>query len=189
MSRKCDVRPETPQPADPSIRHIPLTHGQVAVVDAEDYPHLSQFTWRAKWAKSVGGYYAERTVTIPMHRVVINCPDGLIVDHVKPRSTLDNRKSNLRIATYSQNAGNRRKHHDNTSGYIGVAKIIDQWGERYRAYFTDPSKTPKRQHAGIHPTAIEAARARDRAVLAVYGEFAQLNFPRSDYEVASVKSR
>lgn len=44
-----------------------------------------------------------------MHRVIMDAPQGAVVDHIDPQRTLDNRRSNLRIATYTLNALNRRE--------------------------------------------------------------------------------
>ena len=170
-------RTEIMQPDDPSIRYIPLTDGQYAIVDAEDYPYLSQFNWNAHWKKELGGYYARRVIEIRMHREVLNAPDGVLVDHIVPQSTLDNRKSNLRFATHAQNRANTRLRSDSQSGYIGVQKVYN----RYRAYISDPSRTPHRRNLGSFKLAEDAARIRDRAAIEAYGEFAQLNFPLSDY--------
>jgi hypothetical protein len=72
---------------------------------------------------------------------------------------------------------NRRRMSHNTSGYIGVAKMT------YRAYINvfRNGKT-QRLWIGYFDTAEEAARARDREAIRLHGEFAHLNFPRSDYQ-------
>lgn len=51
-----------------------------------------------------------RTVT-RIHRAILNAPDGTVVDHIN-HNGLDNRRKNLRIATYSQNSANRRMKND-----------------------------------------------------------------------------
>lgn len=45
---------------------------------------------------------------IKMHQLIIACPPGSVRDHVDGNG-LDNRKHNLRIASYSQNSKNRHK--------------------------------------------------------------------------------
>ena len=42
-----------------------------------------------------------------LHRVIMDCPDDKVVDHIN-HDTLDNRKSNLRIVTVSENQQNRK---------------------------------------------------------------------------------
>jgi len=79
---------------------IDLGRGKECIVDAEDFPYLSQFHWRA--VKSAHCWYAVRrktvagkTTYIKMHRELSWCPKGLDCHHVNGNS-LDNRKHNLR---------------------------------------------------------------------------------------------
>lgn len=110
-------------------REIPLTQGQVAIVDAEDYEILSQYKWWAQYDPHVKGHYAVTQIKrgpkdwprVPMHRMILGLTSGdpLQVDHID-RNTLNNRKSNLRRATASQNSCNRRQARPNKHGYKGV---------------------------------------------------------------------
>ena len=113
-------RPEIVQPTDKDYRFIPLTRGQVAIVDASDYEWLNQWNWCALERKSsVGKFYALRrdgNKIVLMH-VFITGETGR--DH-KNGNGLDNRRSNLRKATPSQNMHNTDKPSTNTSGYKGV---------------------------------------------------------------------
>ena len=47
-------------PSHELYREIPLTQGQFATVDADNYEWLSQFKWSARWAKNTRSYYAIR---------------------------------------------------------------------------------------------------------------------------------
>ena len=65
-----------------------------------------------------------------MHRLVTNCPDNLIPDHIHgEKSTTDNRKSNLRIVNRSQNSMNVKIRSDNASGITGISwdKRSNKW--------------------------------------------------------------
>lgn len=85
---------------------IPLTHGKVAIVDAELYKELSKYNWTAKQA--YGAWYAVRRVckdhgdfTIYMHRQIMETPRGLLCHH-KDRNSLDNRRAKLQNVTREQ---------------------------------------------------------------------------------------
>ena len=121
-------------PTELSYREIPLTKGQVALVDAVHYDFLMQWSWTAAFRKTIGSFYAVRstrvngrTREILMHREILGLHHGdqRQGDHVF-HNTLDNRlmvdgKENLRIATRSQNQHNTRKQKNNTSGFKGVS--------------------------------------------------------------------
>lgn len=86
---------------------IKLTKGFETEVDQDDWLRLCGYKWHI--VKSRGGIYAGRSkrigkhfIKILMHRIIMNCPDGLMVDH-KNGKTLDNRKENLEICTNSEN--------------------------------------------------------------------------------------
>jgi hypothetical protein len=94
-------------------KSIPLTQGKFAIVDDGDYEYLNQWKWYATLDHHTHTYYAMRREypsrkSIMMHREIMNPPDGLIVDHIH-HDTLDNRRSELRIVTYSQNSRNKNK--------------------------------------------------------------------------------
>lgn len=110
-----------------------------------------------------------------LHRVVMNAPDGVKVDHINGDG-LDNRKENLRMCTNSENAWNRRKNKDNTSGFTGVNwnKLKQRWMSRVQA-------NGKRIHIGYFDSIEEAVTARDEVAKILHGEFVILNgFIESD---------
>lgn len=96
-------------------------------------------------------------------------PNGFVVDH-RNGDRLDNRRSNLRLATLSQNAANQRRSVRSKSGYIGVSRSgVSSWSASIHV--------GRPRHLGSFTTAERAARARDRAAFEAWGEFATLNFP------------
>ncbi len=88
------------------------------------------------------GYYAHRIVWLHQHGEL---PPKL-VDH-RDGNKRNNRLSNLRVATVSENAQNRIVAKDNKSGYLGVSSIGKRYvaqiqiaGKHYRlGAFDDPS--------------------------------------------------
>jgi len=157
-----------------AFRLIPLTQGQFAIVDPQDFEELNKFGWYAK--KHRNTFYAVRGVrengrnrTINMHRVILQAPAGSIVDH-ENRTGTDNRRSNLRFATPAQNAANRAKVRGlGSSIYKGVKRDGGKW----RAGITHNCL---HEHLGSFDNEIDAAKAYDAAARKFHGEFAVLNF-------------
>ena len=84
---------------DIPMKRIPSTRGKFALVDDEDYEWLMQWKWYAQRGGST--FYAARTVCndgprhlIYMHRIIVNCPRNMQVDHVD-HNGLDDRKINI----------------------------------------------------------------------------------------------
>lgn len=161
------------------MREIQLTKGQTTIVDDEDYESLIKFKWHAYWNPSSKTFYANRMSSsnpgprgiIRMHRVIMNCPNGMYIDHIN-KNTLDNRKENLRICNKSQNAGNSKLRVDNKTGYKGIRYV--QKMNRWVVYMTQNGNYI---HIGTYKSKIEAALAYDDAASDHFGEFARLNFP------------
>jgi len=164
-----------------AYRRIYLGEGEWTIVDAEDYYRLGNF----KWCVSGHGsqFYAvrnvkvgdERTRTVRLHREIIRAPEGLVVDH-KNGDTLDNRRANLRVATQSENAQNRRKRKNTSSRFIGVCfnKERHQWAAKIKYQ-------ERTVWLGRFDSEIEAAKAYDEAAKKYRGEFARLNFSCEKY--------
>lgn len=150
---------------------IPLTQGKVAMVDNEDFEHLSQFNWNV-----VEQGYAFNSKVGLMHRYIMNAPPHLEVDH-KEHNRLDNRKSELRLATRPQNSANTRPRRGSSSKYTGV-----YWSKRAGKWVSDITKDGKKKRVGTFDTEKEAGMAYDKKALELHGEFAYLNFPELKQE-------
>lgn len=134
--------------------YINLTKGKRAIVDEEDYEWVSKH----KWTYANTGYVKRNTNkdkrTYLLHREILKAKKGQIVDHIN-RNKLDNRRSNLRIASRSQNAFNSILNKRNTSGYRGVC-----WDKRHNFWVADLQG----KRIGYFKTKIEAALAYEEAV-------------------------
>jgi hypothetical protein len=170
-------------------KEIQLTRGQVAIVDDEDYERLNQFTWYASFSRFTQSFYAVRAVHISntggrqkqrkvsMHQQVMDAPKGMVADHVLSGKTLDNRRSNLRLATPLQNSHNARCRKDSRSGFKGV-KIASGRGKGFEARICIKGKM---KYLGYSRDPKEAAKLYDEAAVQNFGEFAVTNFPRENY--------
>lgn len=159
------------------MKEIKLTQNQIAIVDDEEFDKTEQFHW---WAgKTNNTYYALRVETksgkrnvVLMHRFILGLKnnDKRFVDHIN-HNTLDNRLSNLRICTNSENQRNTFKRKGNaTSKYKGVEWLTTQkcWRARFQ-------HNKKRVHVGHFNHELDAALAYNQKVKSLNGEFAVLN--------------
>jgi len=153
------------------MREVQLTQNMVALVDDEDYDLVSKFSWYAQEFPNV--WYAYTTIggkKISMHQMLAG--RGTKVDH-RNGFGLDNRRFNLRPATTTQNAQNRRKLGRGLSKYKGVSKL-----KRLAGWVVRPRLNGKRVFVGYFKSETKAAQAYDNFARQNYQEFACLNFPR-----------
>ena len=107
-----------------------------ATIDFEDLQRLVDFgyRWYARYDHHIKGFYAQCNVydnskhkVISLYQFILNHFDGIQVDHIN-NDSLDNRKSNLRLASSSDNGKNRKnKNVNNKSGYRNVSTIKGQY--------------------------------------------------------------
>lgn len=159
-----------------------LTQGLVAIVDDADFDSVSAHVWRA--LKCNKRFYAGTAINgriVMLHRFLLCAQPGQMVDHANGAS-LDNRRANLRFATYTQNNQNVPKitghaRGEITSSYKGVAVTRPNSG-KWRVRISVEKKTV---HLGVFCSEIEAARAYDTAAKQFFGPFARLNFPEHSF--------
>lgn len=153
------------------MKLIPLTRGMFAKVDDADFDFLSQFYWYAN--SSRGKFTARGNVNgkeVYMHRLLMDFPKET-VDH-RNLDELDNQRSNLRVATHSQNNANRRTAHHSASGYKGVS-LQRSNGCPSRPWLVSVQVNHDRYYCGCYQTPEEAATAYGLYALAAHGEFAR----------------
>lgn len=158
---------EIPNVADDAQLRIPLSNGDTTIVSGIDrdlYAH--------KWQTSNG--YASRPIkrkSHTMHRIIMErmidrpLEKSEYVDHID-RNILNNQRSNLRVASPSQNLVNSKVSKRSKTKLKGVQfkPNLGKWRARiadeYLGYFDNPN---------------DAARAYNEAAIRLFGEFAQLN--------------
>ena len=155
-------------------KQIQLTQGYSTTVDDDDYDFLMQWKWcfvsngYAVRLKTYYKFYGKLTPRmIRMHRVINDTPNGLFTDHLNG-DKLDNRKSNLRSCTKSQNSMNRKGYKNTSSKFKGVTSRNNKWEASIK--IDKKSKT-----LGRFTSEKEAAKAYNVAALKYHGEFAKLN--------------
>jgi len=146
---------------------IPLTQGKFALVEIED-ADLGMYQW------CMNSRYAARREnqrTLFMHRIVLErnlsrpIRDGLVCDHING-DELDNRRSNLREVTKTQNSWNSKTQKNNITQYTGVSSRKGY----YVARLGNSGAL-----LGTFKTAEDASFCYDKEALARWGEYARLN--------------
>lgn len=172
-------------------KEIQLTQGYVTIVDDKWFDFLNQFNWSISRPKSNSNRLCAKrhrlknenwcsSAKVFMHRHIMFLEGYNIqnkqIDH-KNGDALDNRLNNLRIATHTENARNRRISKTNTSGYKGVC--WDERRKKWRVYIRIDNN--KRSFLGNFTDILSAVKAYDAAAIIYHKEFANTNFPKENY--------
>lgn len=149
---------------------IPLTKNYHTRIDDEDAARVLTFKWYASLTAD-GHVYATnicKRKNIKLHRFILDAKRGEIVDH-KNGDTLDNRKSNLRKVTLSENAANTKaKINKKYSTIKGVSYLIS--GNRAKRWTAQVQVSGKTFRLGYFPTEKSAYLAYKAKHLALFGE-------------------
>jgi len=152
---------------------IPLSKGYRTVIDSKD-AYLISHRWVAidrggiiyagRWVKTKGKRRA-----LLMHRVILGAKSSQLIDHAD-HDGLNNRRTNLRIATRSQNAMNMIK----TTGIYSQFKGVT-WCRRTDKWMSQITMDNRNIFLGRFNTELGAAIAYNTAALRLFGRFARIN--------------
>ncbi len=147
---------------------IPLHDGTQAIVDDSDVELLSRYHWThsrypmtTMECETSQGMLWRKPVS--MHFLLVGCPlHGLEIDHIN-RNKLDNRRSNLRVVTKSENRKNRdfvhfRAAYKKTNAEAGFANkgLVEK---RRNKWCTSFHWRGKRRYLGTFETEEDACAA------------------------------
>ena len=130
-----------------------------AIIDLEDVEKIKNYKWSLK------NGYAFNTEVGLLHRFLNEYPNDMVIDHIN-LNKLDNRRSNLRICTYSQNNMNTKIKSSNTSGTKGV-----WWNTKREKWIAEIMIDNKKYYLGEFINKEEAIKTRKEAEIKYFGEF------------------
>lgn len=123
-----------------------------AQVDDDKYYDVVLFDWYLMDNK-----YAKNSKMGLLSRYIMNYDGPLKVDH-RDHNTLNDRTSNLRICTQTQNSQNKSSKEGSSSIYVGVYKT------KYNTWKANATVNKKNIIKKTFKTELEAVKARDKAV-------------------------
>ena len=142
--------------------------GRDVIISPQDYNIVVSKKWQ--WAGSRRAYLyhhyreAGKRKCIMLHRLILNAPKGVCVDH-KDGNTFNNTRENLRLCSQSQNLQNRRARQNTHLKGITFRRDRNRWRARIKY-------NGKELYLGYYRTQEEAHAAYLEAARKYYGEFA-----------------
>lgn len=108
-----------------------VVNDKIIILDEEDFLKLKDKRFEIYHSRDSDYVYVFLPERVLLHRHVLSLTlkDGVVVDHIN-RNTLDNRKSNLRKGSHSDNLRNRGKCYASTSS-LKVSKYKGVCFEKY----------------------------------------------------------
>lgn len=148
-------------------------NGKKFYFDLEDYDKIKNYYWQVTKRGYVISSETKEHDRLVQHRLIMNCPEELEIDHIHQERKNDNRKNNLRICTHIKNSMNRDIRSDNTSGVTGVS--FDKHCNKWVAMITYNGKRKKRKFSDFS----DAVRQRK--------EWEELYFSEYSYNNSQMK--
>lgn len=159
------------------MKYIILTRGFKTTVDDEDYDELSKHKWmissngyavRGIYHKTLRGLHRQQ---LGMHRAILKPSSNMYVDHINGNK-LDNCRTNLRLASFSQNGANKRVAINSSSGIKGVRWHKGKWEAQIETKINGKRKS---YYLGRSSDIKEAAHMYNEAALKLFKEYAKQN--------------
>ena len=160
---------------DENTIEVSLTQGQVCLIDACDMALVGEYKWCAHKEGKAKKYYVRASLSkvngkrkfLGLHRLIMSVTNPKIkIDHID-MNPLNNRKSNLRLATASQNGYNQTAHLNSKTGVKNIS-----WHKQRNKYVLYIKMNGKAKHYGYFDTIEEAIAKRDELLPLLHKEFA-----------------
>lgn len=155
-----------PYETDGEVVTMTTHDGRTFKIDVTDLNKVLRYTW----CYSKTGYLVANidNKTTKLTRYLLEPPKDKVVDHINGDPS-DNRRSNLRICTNTENARNARKPINSKNKYKGVSET------KYGTYNAHIMYNRKTIYLGTYKTEEEAYKARLEAERKYFGEFSRNN--------------
>lgn len=153
------------------MKLIKLSQNMYAKVDEDDFKSLSKIKWYASKGHR-NNYYAKnifKRKSLFMHRYIMKARRGQIIDHING-DTLDNRRSNLRLVTPSQNNANQRPSFTKTKSQLKGVYFLKN-GNRLKKWYSRIQINNKDYFLGYFLTENEAYNAYRKKHIGAYGKY------------------
>ncbi len=154
-----------------------MTNNNKVKVSDKDHKWLKKDTWMENpggyaykkiYLGKINGKYKYKSIL--MHRLILGVQNPkTYTDHING-DKLDNRRSNLRPCTSSDNPKNSELAVTNKSGYKGVS-----WYSPGKKWRVTISQNNKSRNLGYYTSKDEAALVYNKYAKQLYGKFARLN--------------
>jgi len=154
---------------------IPMTKGYFTIIDIDDFELVIDYNWHPSGSKDddkyahTWSYKSGIRKTLALHRLLMNPPSHLHVDHINCNK-MDNRRKNLRFCTPHQNTFNQPGRKNTSSKYKGVA-----WRSERNHWKVCIELKGKPIYIGSSRCEKEAASMYNKKAIELFGEFAWLN--------------
>jgi len=135
------------------------------IIDKEDKTNISKYKWTLN---NKSGYIQSNILEgkhMYLHRLIMGHSKTIAIDHIN-RNKLDNRKSNLRVCSNTENSQNRGMTKNNTSGFVGVS-----WHKRTKRWRSIITVDKKVIELGRFKNIGYAIKTRRDAELKYFGKF------------------
>ena len=166
------------------MKQIELTgkfgKGKYAIVDDIDYDYINKWKWTCKNGygyRSTTDGSKKKKKHLLMHRIIMCVTDKNVqIDHADGNQ-LNNQRSNLRIATNSQNQANKKKSITVTSS---IYKGVTPYNYNGYKYWIARCSKNREHYRKYCKTEMEAVIWYNEKAIELYGEFALVNIMNNE---------